>query len=81
MALLGLWAKGLRGARTWVKGKGVKAAAMNRNVVSLQINTAAIMAMNRMERIVLVPIRTYTCTRTARMGVRVTTPSLSKGMY
>ena len=30
------------------------------------------MAMNRMARIVLDPIRTYACTRTARTGVRVT---------
>ena len=30
------------------------------------------MAMNRMDRIVLDPIRTYACTRTARPGVRVT---------
>ena len=29
-------------------------------------------AMNRMDRIVLDPNRTYTCTRTARTGVRVT---------
>ena len=42
------------------------------NVVSLQINTAGIMAMNRVDRIVLDPIRTYACTRTARTGVRVT---------
>ena len=41
---------------------------MDNNVVSLQINTAAIMAANRMER----PIRTYTCTRTASTGVRTT---------
>jgi hypothetical protein len=41
-------------------------------VVSLQINTAGIMAMNRVDRIVLDPIRTYACTRTARTGVRVT---------
>ena len=44
------------------------------NVVSLQINTAGIMAMNRVDRIVLDPIRTYACTRTARTGVRVTVP-------
>ena len=42
------------------------------NVVSLQINTAGIMAMNRVDRIVLDSIRTYACTRTARTGVRVT---------
>ena len=30
------------------------------------------MAMNRMDRIVLDPTRTYACTRTARTGVRVT---------
>ena len=42
------------------------------NVVSLQINTAGIMAMNRVDRDVLDPIRTYACTRTARTGVRVT---------
>ena len=42
------------------------------NVVSLQINTAGIMAMNRVDRIVLDPIRTYACTRTARTGVWVT---------
>ena len=28
--------------------------------------------MNRMDRIVLDPIRTYACNRTARTGVRVT---------
>ena len=44
---------------------------MNNNVVSLQINTADIMAMNRVDRIVLDPIRTYACTRTCT-GVRVT---------
>ena len=42
------------------------------NVVSLQINTAGIMAMNRVDWIVLDPIRTYACTRTACTGVRVT---------
>ena len=47
---------------------------MNNNVVSLQINTVDIMTTNRMERIVLDPIRTYACTRTARAGVRVTVP-------
>ena len=31
---------------------------MNNNVVSLQIDTAGIMAMNRVDRIVLDPIRT-----------------------
>ena len=45
---------------------------MDKNVVNLQINTADIMAMNRVDRIVLDPIRTYACTRTARTGVRVT---------
>ena len=45
---------------------------MNNNVVSLQIDTAGIMAMNRVDRIVLDPIRTYACTRT---GVRVTPPT------
>ena len=30
------------------------------------------MAMNRVDRIVLDPDRTYACTRTARTGVRVT---------
>ena len=44
---------------------------MSNNVVSLQINTADIMAMNRVDRIVLDPIRTYACTRAARTGVRV----------
>ena len=44
------------------------------NVVSLQVNTAGIMAMNRMDRIVLDPVRTYACTRTARTDVRVTVP-------
>ena len=44
---------------------------MNNNVVSLQINTADIMAMNRVDRIVLDPIRTYVCTRTARTSVRM----------
>ena len=41
-------------------------------MVSLQVNTAGIMAMNRMDRIVLDPVRTYACTRRARTGVRVT---------
>ena len=41
-------------------------------MVSLQVNTVGIMAMNRMDRIVLDPVRTYACTRTARTGVRVT---------
>ena len=56
------------------KGKGAVAGAMASNVVSLQINTADNMAMRRMERIVLDPVRTYACTRTARIGVRVTVP-------
>ena len=43
-----------------------------KDVVSLQVNTAGIMAMNRMDRIVLDPVRTYACTRTASTGVRVT---------
>ena len=47
---------------------------MDSNVVSLQINTADIMGMNRVDRIVLDPIRTYACTRTARTGVRVAVP-------
>ena len=51
---------------------GDGAIAMNNNVVSLQVNTAGIVAMNRVDRIVLDPIRTYACTRTARTGVRVT---------
>ena len=33
------------------------------------------MAMNRVDRIVLDPNRTYACTRTVRTGVRVTTVS------
>ena len=45
---------------------------MNNKVIRLQINTADIMAMNRVDRIVLDPNRTYACTRTARTGVRVT---------
>ena len=49
---------------------------MSNNVVSLQINTADIMVMNRVDQIVLDPIRTYACTRTARTGVRVTLPVL-----
>ena len=61
---------GSGGKRKWVGG----AVAMNNNVVSLQINTADIMAMNRVDRIVLDPIRTYACTRTTRTGVRVTVP-------
>ena len=44
---------------------------MSNNVVSLQVNTADIMAMNCVDRIVLDPIRTHACTRTARTGVRV----------
>ena len=49
---------------------------MSNNVVSLQINTAGIMAMNRVDRIVRTYdlIRPYACTRTARTGVRVTVP-------
>ena len=43
---------------------GGGAIAMDNNVVSLQINTVGIMAMNRVDRIVLNPIRTYACTRT-----------------
>jgi hypothetical protein len=54
---------------------------MSNNVVSLQINTAGIMAMNRVDRIVLDPIRTYACTRTARTGVRVTVPLSLQGVY
>ena len=50
-------------------------------MVSLQVNTADIMAMNRVDRIVLDPDRTYACTRTARAGVQVTVPlSLSRGV-
>ena len=45
---------------------------MDNNVVSLQVNTTDIMAMNRVDRIVLDLIRTYACVRTARTGVRVT---------
>ena len=74
MALLGLEAEGRRAARAWTKGEGAVAGAMASNVVSLQINTADNMAMRRMERIVLDPVRTYACTRTARIGVRVTVP-------
>ena len=55
------------------QGKGGwKSYCYGNNVVSLQINTAGIMAMNRVDRIVLDPNRTYACTRTARTGVRVT---------
>ena len=37
--------------------------------------------MNRVDRIVLDPNRTYTCARTARTGVRVTVPlSLLRGV-
>ena len=37
--------------------------------------------MNRVDRIVLDPIRTYACTRTARTGVRVTVPlSIERGV-
>ena len=72
VASLGLGAMGLRGRGQRERGAG--ASAMNNNVVSLQINTADIMTTNRMERIVLDPIRTYACTRTARAGVRVTVP-------
>ena len=68
------------GSRHWERdgwereqGKGCwKSYCYGNNVVSLQVNTAGIMAMNRMARIVLDPIRTYACTRTARTGVRVT---------
>ena len=61
---------GSGGKRKWVG----EAVAMNNNVVSLQISTADIMAINRVDRIVLNPIRTYACTRTARTGVQVTVP-------
>ena len=68
------------GSRHWERdgweqeqGKGCwKSYCYGNNVVSLQVNTAGIMAMNRMDRIVLDPVRTYACTRTARTGVRVT---------
>ena len=70
------------GSRHWERdgwerqqGKGCwESYCYGNNVISLQINTAGIMAMNRMDRIVLDPIRTYACTRTARTGVRVTVP-------
>ena len=70
----------LLGSRHWERdgwelgqGKvGYGSYCYGNNVVSLQINTAGIMAMNRVDRIVLDPIRTYACTRTARTGVRVT---------
>ena len=70
----------LLGSRHWEQdgwelgqGKvGYGSYCYGNNVVSLQINTAGIMAMNRVDRIVLDPIRTYACTRTARTGVRVT---------
>ena len=66
---------GNRTAGSGGKGKWVgRASAMDSNVVSLQINTAGIIAMNRVDRIVLDPIRTRACTRTARTGVRVTVP-------
>ena len=57
------------------QGKGSwESYCYGNNVVSLQVNTAGIMAMNWVDRIVLDPIRTYACTRTARTGVRVTVP-------
>ena len=57
------------------QGKGSwESYCYGNNVVSLQVNTAGIMAMNRVDRIVLDPIRTYACTCTARTGVRVTVP-------
>ena len=66
----GHWERGSwereRGKRSW------ESYCYGNNVVSLQVNTAGIMAMNRMDRIVLDPVRTYACTRTARTGVRVT---------
>ena len=37
--------------------------------------------MNRMDRIVLDPVRTYACTRTARTGVRVTAVSFDLSQY
>ena len=49
-------------------------------MVSLQVNTADIMAMNRVDRIVLDPNRTYACTRTARTGVRVTGGRKARGI-
>ena len=70
----------LLGSRHWEQdgwelgqGKvGYGSYCYGNNVISLQINTAGIMAMNRVDRIVLDPIRTYACTRTARTGVWVT---------
>ena len=47
MASLGLGAKGQRAARTGPKGRSAGARTMDSSVVSLQINTADIMAMNR----------------------------------
>ena len=64
------------------QGKGSwESYCYGNNVVSLQINTAGIMAMNRVDRIVLDPIRTYACTRTARTGVRVTPTSTDPTDY
>ena len=60
---------------SWERGQGKVGCGSycyDSNVVSLQINTADIMVMNRVDQIVLDPIRTYACTRTARTGVRVT---------
>ena len=55
---------------------GDGAIAIDYNVVSLQINTAGIMAMNRVDRIEDDPFRTYAST-----GVRVTVPlSLLRGV-
>ena len=55
------------------QGKGSwESYCYGNNVVSLQVITAGIMARKRMDRIVLDPVRTYACTRTARTGVRVT---------
>ena len=73
MATLGSRNGGLDG---WERGQGKVGCGSycyGNNVVSLQINTAGIMATNRVDRIVLDPIRTYACTRTARTGVQVTT--------
>ena len=56
----------------WERGQGK--VGYGSYCYSLQINTAGIMAMNRVDRIVLDPIRTYACTRTARTGVWVTVP-------
>ena len=74
MASLGLWARD-RGLGAWGKGKGVLGMVLkDSNVVSLQINTAGIMVMDRMVRNALGTNRTYV---RVCAGVQATVPPSS----